>query len=112
MTARAPRRISVSKTGSPPLRWECACGCGKSQMVRRARVDKTCEAYVATWECAHRVPRPRDGRIRHIVFNACGSFYGLRHAWPDAQEQAALERAAAICAAGVASLAIDKARAR
>ena len=78
-------------------------------MARKSRVEKGCDAFVCNWTCAGRVARPIDGRIRSLVFDACGSFWGLRHVWADAESIESGERAREILAAGLAHLAARKA---
>lgn len=59
--------------------------------------------------CQSKIARPVDGRIWTWVFNACGSFYGVKFVWPDAESIAAEERAREILYAGLAQVAIGKA---
>lgn len=101
----------MSKPKGTPLRWECAGGCGKFQLVRKARVDQDCEVYLCNMggPCQSKIARPVDGRVWTWVFNACGSFYGVKFVWPDAESIAAAERAREILYAGLAQVAIGKA---
>ena len=100
----------MSKPKGVPLHWECAGGCGKFQLVRKARVDKDCEVYLCNMgtPCQSKVPRPIDGRIWTWVFNAC-AFYGVKFVWPDAESIAAAERAREVLYAGLAQVALRKA---
>ena len=50
--------------------------------------------------------------VRSIEINAAANFWGYTDEWPDAETTASLQRAREVLAAGVAQLAIEKARKR
>lgn len=52
------------------------------------------------------------GMVRSVEINAAAHFCGYTDEWPDAEMTESLERAREVLAAGIAQLAIEKARRR
>ncbi|MBK6998972.1 MAG: hypothetical protein IPH35_03000 [Rhodoferax sp.] len=100
---------TAKKSNNPVVRFECAGGCGKFQMVRPSKISKA-DFYVCNSICQSRIPPRLPGQIVSIEFGACGGFNGVSYKWPDSAEIESLERARNIKFAGLAQLVLEKAK--
>ena len=71
-----------------------------------------CESKEHGRLCKAKLPPLPPGMVRSIEINAAANFWGYTDEWPDAETTASLQRAREVLAAGVAQLAIEKARKR
>jgi hypothetical protein len=62
--------------------------------------------------CEAKLPPPPPGMVRSVEINAAAHFWGYTDEWPDAETTASFQRAREVLAAGIAQLAIEKARHR
>jgi len=53
-------------------------------------------------QCKKKLPALQSGKIRTVIMNAAGSFWGYRDEWPTQEEAESVKRAREILAAGIA----------
>ena len=94
----------------------CYGGCGRSVTLRKSKVHKAdyylCHSRQDGVQCEARLPPLQPGKVRMVDMNAAASFWGYSDKWPDAETAASVMRAQEILAAGIARMAIEKARRR
>jgi hypothetical protein len=92
----------------------CFGGCGRFVTLRKSKVDKAdyylCHSKQDGTQCETRLPLLLPGKVRRVIMNAAASFWGYRDEWPDAETAASVMRAKETLAAGIAQLAIKKAK--
>jgi len=59
-----------------------------------------------------KLPPLPPGMVRSVEINAAAHFWGYTDEWPDAEMTESIQRAREVLAAGIAQLAIEKARHR
>jgi hypothetical protein len=99
----------MSKAKEPPVRIECAGGCGKFQMVRRSRVDDRytyigcgkCEGWNKLRDSLFPIP---EGMCLEHDFGVAGGFTGLRLRIATQDERASIGRARVLRDAAIAML--------
>jgi hypothetical protein len=98
----------MAKSKEAPIRIECMGGCGKHQMIRPSKIDRSvqfygcdnCEGYLKARRYAL-ANRP-EGVHMEMVFQAVGGFSGWRMRMSSPEDEAAFARARAIRDAGIA----------
>ena len=105
--------LNIGKNKQPVLRFECAGGCGRFQLVRLKKTSPA-DYYLCHWTCGsqfpNKLPKRLPGQILSIEYNACGAFYGMTILWPDHEEKEALEQSRMAQLSCVARLIIEKAQ--
>lgn len=92
----------------------CYGGCGRSVALRKSKVRKAdyylCHSKQNGARCEEKLPALQAGKVRVVDMCAAGSFWGYRDEWMDAETAASVVRAREILAAGLAHMAIEKAK--
>ncbi len=57
-----------------------------------------------------KLPPLLPGKVRWVIMNAAAAFWGYKDEWPDAETAVSVMKAEEILAAGVANMAIERAR--
>lgn len=82
--------------------------------LRKSKVHKAdyylCHSWQEGAQCEAKLPLLLPDKVRMVDIYAAASFWGYRDVWPDAEAVASVMRAREILAAGVAQMAIKKAR--
>ena len=93
----------MSKSKEQPIRVECMGGCGKHQMIRPSKIDKTWTLYgcgkCEGWEDAFKAWRSRIPEGVHTEWSAVGvvgGFSGCRMRITTPEHEASFARARAI----------------
>ena len=93
---------------------QCFGECGCSVTLRKSNIRYAqyylCNSRKHARLCEAKLPPLPPGMVCRIEFNAASYFSGYTYERPDAETQAAVQRAKEILALGVARLAIEKAR--
>ena len=75
----------------------CDGGCGLSVTLRKNKLRKAdyylCQCGYNRRSCENKLPKLRDGMVRHVDINAAGSFCGYSDRWPDIETAMAVKRA-------------------
>ncbi|CAM5260213.1 hypothetical protein SSTU70S_02971 [Stutzerimonas stutzeri] len=92
----------------------CYGGCGRYITLRRSKVCNAhfylCHSRQDGHKCLSKLPTLAAGMVRVCEMNAAAHFWGYRDEWPDNETAASVMRAREILAAGIAQMAIEKAR--
>jgi hypothetical protein len=101
---------------SAKINVECFGGCGCVVSLRKSKVRSAAYYLCGSKEhghlCEAKLPPPPLGMVRSVEINAAAHFWGYTDDWPDAEMAESLQRAREVLAAGLAQLAIEKARNR
>ena len=101
---------------SAKINVECFGKCGCVVSLRKSKV-RSAQYYLCCSKahghlCKAKLPPLPPGMIRSVEINAAAHFCGYTDEWPDAEMTESLQRAREVLAAGIAQLAIEKARNR
>ena len=101
---------------SAKINVECFGECGCVVSLRKSKV-RSAQYYLCGSKahgnlCEAKLPPLPPGMVRSVEINAAAHFWGYTDEWPDAEMTESIQRAREVLAAGIAKLAIAKARNR
>jgi hypothetical protein len=101
---------------SAKINVECFGECGCVVSLRKSKV-RSAQYYLCGSKehgrlCEGKLPPLPPGMVRSVEINVAAHFWGYTDEWPDAEMTESLQRAREVLAAGIAQLAMEKARHR